>query len=328
MKKKRNKKEGRLILGLLILAFLIVVARLFWLYVSEGIINTNYRDPEITGEYYRGTIYDRNNEILAMDSVEYIIKVNTRSLTGISRASSVIAGHSGLSAIEIEELLANGAGTVDIPSTLSASGVDDFLELLEKERLERSIHVEKTLVRAYPTNEHGKEIIGRVDAAMTGISGAELLFNDVLSPPLVLGDGVIRGADIRLSIDISMQYICDFVLSSYAGNDDGMIAVINKNDGQLYALSSTGYEKNEIDGIMASRISPSFVPGLLADEKVDAGGLEGPYGLLRMDGTESCVTDAGSYLILTASGAAGTSRPMAEETLDVMVHRGKMRPVT
>lgn len=327
MKKKRNKKEGRLILGLLILAFLIVVARLFWLYVSEGIINTNYRDPEITGEYYRGTIYDRNNEILAMDSVEYIINVDTRSLTGISMASSVIAKYSNSSAIEIEDMLANGAGSVEIPSTLSTSSVEEFLDLLEKEHLERSIHIEKTLVRAYPTNAHGEDIIGRVDAAMTGVSGAELLFNDILSPPLVLEDGVIRGGDIRLSLDISMQYICDFVLSAYAGNDNGMIAVINKDDGQLYALSSTGYEEDGIGRIIASRTSLSFIPGLLADEKVDMDGIGIIYGQSVENGIESNVMDAGEYVIITASNSAGTSRPMAEETFDIMVQRGKMRPV-
>ncbi len=310
---------------MLILAFLIVIARLLWLYVSEGIINTNYKDPEISGEYYRGTIYDRNNEILAMDSIEYLIKVNTKSLTGISKASSLIAPYTQLSALEIEGLLAQEKPLVILESNLSSSSLEEFDALIEKERLDRAIRVEKVLKRAYPTNDHGKNIIGRVDERLNGISGAEYYFNESLEPPLILEDGVIKGADIHLSMDIGIQYICDFVLSYFVENESGMVSVLGKNDGQLYALSSNGYEWEELLDIIRAPISPSFMPSMLKEEKADIGFYDGSSHSFDASGYEAYVLESADYLIIAASENSETARGIAEETRDVMIQRGKIR---
>lgn len=310
---------------MLILAFLIVIARLLWLYVSEGIINTNYKDPEISGEYYRGTIYDRNNEILAMDSIEYLIKVNTKSLTGISKASSLIAPYTQLSALEVEGLLAQEKPLVILESNLSSSSLEEFDALIEKERLDRAIRVEKVLKRAYPTNDHGKNIIGRVDERLNGISGAEYYFNESLEPPLILEDGVIKGADMHLSMDIGIQYICDFVLSYFVENESGMVSVLGKNDGQLYALSSNGYEWEELLDIIRAPISPSFMPSMLKEEKADIGSYDGSSHSFDASGYEAYVLESADYLIIAASENSETARGIAEETRDVMIQRGKIR---
>lgn len=309
------------------LAFLIVIARLLWLYVSEGIINTNYKDPEITGEYYRGTIYDRNNEILAMDSIEYLIKINTKSLTGISKAASLLAPYTQLSALEIEGLLAQEKAQVTLESNLSSSSLDEFATLIEKERLDRAIKVEKVLKRAYPTNDHGKNMIGRVDGRLNGTSGAELYFNETLEPPLILEDGVIKGEDIRLSMDIEIQYICDFVLSYFVESETGMVSVLGKNDGQLYALSSNGYEWQEILEIIRYPISPSFVPSMLAAEKSDMQAYDGATHPFNASGYEAYVLESANYVIIAASENSDTSRGIAQETMEVMIQRGKIRTI-
>ena len=310
---------------MLALAFLTVIARLLWLYVSEGIINTNYKDPEISGEYYRGTIYDRNNEILAMDSIEYLIRVNTKSLTGISRASSIIAPYTQLSALEIESLLAQEQPLVTLESNLSSSSLEEFVTLVEKERLDRAIRVEKVLQRAYPTNDHGKNIIGRVDERLNGISGAEYYFNETLAPPLVLEEGVIKGADIRLSLDIEIQYICDFALSYFIENKSGMVAVIGKNDGQIYALSNNGYEWEELLDIIKVPISPSFIPSMLAEEKAAIENYSSSSRYFEASDSEAYVLDSTDYVIIAASENSEASRGIAEETMEVMIQRGKIR---
>ena len=63
--RKANKEGLVIFLSMLILSMILII-RLLSLYISEGVINTNYRDPEIQSEYFRGSIYDRNGNIIRL----------------------------------------------------------------------------------------------------------------------------------------------------------------------------------------------------------------------------------------------------------------------
>lgn len=244
--RKANKEGLVIFLSVLILSMILII-RLLSLYISEGVINTNYRDPEIQSEYFRGSIYDRNGNILAMDRTSYVIKINSERVSEVSRLSSIIAPYTSMSALTLENAIRLG-GKLEITSSIMLSEQEDFKQMLQRERLDHLVSLEEKRERIYPLSEHGRIVIGREGEKSK--FAAEGVYDEILDPPFTLTEALSTGKDITLSLSQRIEYIADHIVSSYVTESDEdylMLSLLDYSTGEIYALSVSSGKEEDID---------------------------------------------------------------------------------
>lgn len=246
-KNNRSDKEGMGISLLVLLLSIVLIVRLIGIYISEGVINTNYRDPQINTDYFRGTIYDRSGNILAMDRTSYFIEIEAERVSEVSRLAAIIAPYTDEDAVTIENEI-RSSEFLSIPSNLLMAEEERFSEMLKKENLDHLVTIKEKKERIYPLSEHGRLLIGREGEA-SSIS-AEALYDDILKPELTLDAPVSSGKDITLSLSQRIEYIADHIVSSYVGERSDeylMLAMLDYSTGEIYALSQNNPDDKAID---------------------------------------------------------------------------------
>ena len=234
-KNNRSDKEGMGISLLVLLLSIVFIVRLIGIYISEGVINTNYRDPQINTDYFRGTIYDRSGNILAMDRTSYFIEIEAERVSEVSRLAAIIAPYTDEDAVTIENEI-RSSELLSIPSNLLMAEEERFSEMLKKENLDHLVTIKEKKERIYPLSEHGRLLIGREGEA-SSIS-AEAIYDDILKPELTLDAPVSSGKDITLSLSQRIEYIADHIVSSYVGERSDeylMLAMLDYSTGEIYA---------------------------------------------------------------------------------------------
>ena len=257
-KKSKSDKSGMLIFIFILVLSMVLIARLIAIYISEGVINTNYRDPEINTEYFRGSIYDRSGNILAMDRTSYLIEIDAERVSEVSRLSSLISPYTDLDPVTLENEIRSNTH-LSLPSNLLMAEAERFSDMLKKEKFDHIVSVKEKKERIYPLNEHGYLIIGRENEESP--IAAEAVYDEILTPRLTLSEMISTGEDITLSLSQRIEYIADHIVSSYnakEGQEYLMLALIDYSTGEIYALSqnTTDYENidfNAIDAALSSR---------------------------------------------------------------------------
>ena len=241
MKEKRKQKEPITAILLITLSFILLSARILYIDFTRGDLKPKYRDPKIDTEFYRGTIYAEDGNILAIDVPTYYMKFSGKPVREPARIASLISPYTELDPLFIERLLKNNSGSpVSIPSNLSSSSRDMFRALIDKEHLSNLISIEKTIERQYPFRNHGEFIVGRTHDSV-GISGCELIMDEELQAPLSFDTAVSRGIDQTLAIDMEMQYATETVLSRLKPDSQhySLLAILDRNTLELLALDQT-----------------------------------------------------------------------------------------
>ena len=211
-KNGKTEREGITIFIFLFLLSLLLIARLMTLFIEEGVINTNYRDPRIETEYFRGTIYDRSGNILAMDRNDYFLSIDSERVNEVSRFSSTVSPYVDINPVVLENMIRKGE-KLELRTNLLSSEIEAFLSLMRKENFDHLISLERIRERIYPSGVHGIEIIGR-EAESSSFS-AESVYDSILEPPLSISDALSTGEDITLSMSQRMQYTADHIVASY-----------------------------------------------------------------------------------------------------------------
>lgn len=262
MKKKKIKESGFFILLVSFLLFVLIILRLIYLFYSSGMLNTNYKDIDIATAYYRGTIYDRNNQILALDISSYEMTIDKRSINGISSFSSLISPFLNMDALEVENMIRKAeSDEIVISTSITENNVEDAQRMIDENRLSSVVSLEKQIKRNYPSKTHLMAVIGRIDEKRNGLYGVEKIFDERLSAPLILSDEAVHGEDITLSVDLNVSYLTDLIVESYSSISSSyiMLAVLSSSDNDMLSLSlspstSTSYDEE----IIENAISPSF----------------------------------------------------------------------
>ena len=284
---RKKDKTGLLIFILATVLALILFFKLINLYISEGIINTNYRDPEIDTQYFRGTIYDRSGNILAMDRTTYIIEIEAERVSEVSRLSSIIAPYTYEDAVTLENMIRSN-NRLSLKSNLLMAEADRFNELMKSERLDHLVSLSEKRERIYPIGEHGRLVIGRENDESS--FSAEAMYDELLEPRLTLSEMSSSGEDITLSLSQRIQYVADHILRSYVSPESDeylMLCLLDYKTGEIYALSSTAEDERKID----------FDALKMA--------LETPDDIrTRIDEREVSVIYSGDYAIVTSSSSA------------------------
>ncbi len=252
---------GFIIAGVVV-AFLLL-CRLFYLQV----INYGEYSDEVQATYTetvtvsaaRGTIYDRNGNVLAISVAAYTIYANPQEITGdVEEIAATLAEILDADAETIQENIEWGQendklfvyvkrqATLEEGEAVSALDIDGIY-LLDDTR------------REYPYGEIAGQIVGYVDADGNAICGLELYYDDILSGTagvyvaetgesglpipggLVESVAAVAGEDIMITIDVELQQEVEKSLTDASDDEvaSGASAIVyDAETGEILAMAS------------------------------------------------------------------------------------------
>ena len=205
----------------------------------------------------RGTIYDRNGNVLAASVDATTIYANPQEITDVESTAEALAEVLGGEASDYTDYLTQDTTFVYIVRQAD----EEDGEALEALGLTGIYFIEDTK-RVYPYGEVAGQIIGLVDVDGNGLTGLELYYDDILSGTSgervvqMGGDGIpipggteveieaVDGQDIVISIDIEMQSYLEERLEQGVedlGGEDGTAVLMDASSGEILAMASTPY---------------------------------------------------------------------------------------
>lgn len=253
MATKSNRRIGLISLILLIALFILVLSRMLYLTYNPNIGRKEYSDPILPTSLVRGSIYDRNGNLLALQSPNYVFRIDTERISP-SVAAKSLEDMIDLSPLEAEALLSRGTSTLLYNGIPNSEMVRNINLLLEERGLSESVKFDIIEERKYSSGTSLSSILGSVDPLMRGISGAEKTFNERLTPKIELKERISSGEDIYLTIDESLEWLMDTIYIP-----KGYTVVIFSGEGSI--LAAAGEINNELILYMArdeNRVSPLF----------------------------------------------------------------------
>lgn len=205
----------------------------------------------------RGTIYDRNGNVLATSVDATTVYGNPKEIEDIDATASALSEALGGEASEYKELLEQDTTFVYLKRKADV----DVADALKKRVLPGIYFIEDTK-RVYPYGKVAGQVLGFVNVDGEGVSGLELYYDDILKGtpgklvvqrggggiPIPGGTEVDEpakdGQDIVISIDIDMQSYLEKRLAEgveQIGGEDGGAVLMDASTGDLLAIASTPY---------------------------------------------------------------------------------------
>ena len=200
---QNGNKHG--VMAAYVIAIILAIAvllRFSYLSINEG--RPRYQDPILSELLVRGSIYDRDGQLLAIQAPDYGFSI---SLSGSSPSyiASVISRYTTEPAVSLESRIGNGEDFIIIPMIPSITEMNQIRDYLESLGLSDEVQLTTRETRKYPSYQDTWNIIGGVDHTLSGVSGIERIFDDVLSPNPSPYQRIARGKDLTLTIDIEAQ---------------------------------------------------------------------------------------------------------------------------
>ena len=242
------------------------------------------RSIGFTTASHRGTIYDRNGNVLAVSVDSTTVYCNPSEVTDARYEAQMIADVFGGSYRDYEDILKSDStmfayikrqADVDKAAELQEMGLDGIYFIGDSRR-------------EYPNGSIGAQVIGICDVDGNGICGLELQYDDILKGEdgtysaergmdgTPIPGGVhedvkpIDGEDIMVSLDIKLQSIVEEALEEGVKANDpalGNSVVLDSETGEIYAICSYPYldpydlEKSEAGSDAVTAITQAIEPG-------------------------------------------------------------------
>ena len=305
-------ERGLDLIWYVLVGFLCVVGlRLFWLQVVQA--KDLAAAAEATHTIYptlhakRGTIYDRNGNVLAMSVDCSTIYCNPKDVHDPAGLAKVLADYLGGEPSDYIGSLTADTTFVYIGRQIDQDVADALRAELEERGLTGIYYLDDTK-RVYPYGDVAGQLIGLVNVDGEGTSGLELYYNDVLSGVdgqmiMEIGKGgipiaggvydvteAVDGSDIVISIDIDLQAKCEeqaVDAQSRYGASSASIMVTNPRTGEIYAACSTPLatitDRSSIDpaSLNLRLVSDCYEPGSVFKVLTTSIGFD--YGLFEPD---------------------------------------------
>lgn len=305
----------RWVFGIFLVLFAVVVGRLFFLQVVDhdtlSAQAQEHRTNVITLQAKRGTIYDRNGNVLATDEECYDIYCNPQEVSNAEDEALMLKEAFGASAENYYDAL-----TRDTTFAYLVRKADkETAEQLKSDLASKGytgIYLLSTTKRVYPYGQAAGQILGMVDTDGNGISGLELYYDEQLkgtdgqetfetgSRGIPIAGGISQttepqdGQDIVLSLDINVQKAVEDTLEKSVTKyeaDSGMCMITNPKTGEIIAACSTPYadlsDTSSLtnDALTLKQVSSSYEPGSIFKVLTMAIGIED--GIITPDSTFS-----------------------------------------
>ncbi len=271
--------------------FALVVARLLWLQVidapnlsakAQSLHTTN-----VTLTAKRGTIYDRNGNVLATSVECRTIYCNPKEVTNKPTCAQELANALGGSADDYLSTLSQDTTFAYVQRKVDTDVADDLLSTLSEDGI-TGVYALTDVKRVYPYGAVGGQVLGFVDTDGNGITGLELQYDDVLKgtdgemlmergrdgQPVAGGASQIHeatdGQDIIVSLDINIQQVAETQLAQAVEDvkgESGNAMVTDPKTGEILAACSTPFadltDPSSItnEGLKLSSVSDSYEPG-------------------------------------------------------------------
>ena len=267
---------------------LVVCGRLVYLSLIVGPQNADSaisaRTQTVTESARRGTIYDRNGNVLAMSVDATTIYCNPSEVTDPDAVAQALVEVFGGSADDYKASLTKENASF---AYLYRKADTDAAQKI-KDRKFDGVYFLGDVKRVYPCGQTAGQIVGLTDVDGKGVSGLELYYNDVLSGedgeleverggngyPVTGGVREVKaatdGQDIVVSIDVTMQEYLESRLTQAVGElkgKQGQAVLYDGATGEVVACASTPYmnpgDRSSIqDGSTTLRpISTAYEPG-------------------------------------------------------------------
>ncbi len=265
----------------------------------------------------RGTIYDRNGNVLAIsvDCKDIVCDPTVVCYTDDAKRE----GAADAIASILSEVLGGDAATYKEALTRSntryaylSQRVDEDLADEVATRLTEAslggVYYENNTKRVYPYGTTGAQILGYVNQQGTALSGLEYYYDELLSgedgqrvyeasgsgTPIAGGvsDTIAArdGTDIVISLDIDLQYESEQIITEAAKTyeaESGSVMVTNPKTGEVYAAASTPLPDfsniTDASSLNLKLVTDSFEPGSVFKVLTTSIGIEN--GLLSKDTT-------------------------------------------
>ncbi len=202
---------------------------------------------------YRGMITDRNGELLAVSTPVQSVFVNPQKID--SRDFPRLAKALKLTTAEIEKkIAANGDRKfIYLARKLPPHDAEEITQLQipgvgveeEYERYYPSGEVAAHLVGFTNIDDHGQEGMElALDSWLTGSPGSKEVIKDLkgnVVKELGLKKAAVAGKDVRLSIDLRLQYVAHKALKAQVeerGALSGSVVVLNAKTGEILAMAN------------------------------------------------------------------------------------------
>jgi len=269
---KRSSKDRRLTLVAVVL-FLGLSMIAGKLVIVQGLQAGRYkklareqRDTLIKVPARRGTVFDREGEILAISEDVTTVYATPYQVKSRKRTAAKIAGVLGEDPADVEKKLKSRSGFVYLARKLD----NRLADRIKKMDLEGIGFVQESK-RLYPMGHLASQVIGVVDLDNTGRAGLELFYEktlggktgEILLERDATGNPIpgsekksrhaVDGNDIRLTLDKDIQSCVEEAVERAVerhGARAGTAIVMDCNTGDILAMAtSPSYDPNERDEI-------------------------------------------------------------------------------
>ena len=253
--------------------FLLIIFRLIYVVLVDGEnLRKKATDQQVVNKVInpaRGSIFDRNGEILAQSIPVDTVSINAKDFANFKdengkeldkeffavNTSSILKEN----VEEIRKKISSNKTRVIIAKQIDVEKVKKYKEFLKENNLTSLVTFEQDNKRVYPYGSLAAQLIGFCGTDNTGLEGLERSYNEVLSgmPGKIttIGDGnndiiskiperVIKeenGEDIYLSIDIKIQSAVEKHLKKTvekSGADSGVVIAMNPKNGEILSMAN------------------------------------------------------------------------------------------
>ncbi|HET6498623.1 MAG TPA: penicillin-binding protein 2, partial [Coriobacteriia bacterium] len=260
-----GRERHVLALSVLILMLLAVGVRLVDLQVFSASAFAEMARDQSTSEIaippQRGTIYDRDGEVLAISREASTIYASPRLITEATATAQALASVLGGDAAFYADRLSRDSGFAYVARKVDPdlAGAVEALELV-------GIDTMRDSVRSYPSGPLAAQVLGFVgtddkglagleqhfDSTLRGVAGSVRFEHDRSGRPapggVILRSEPVDGTDIVLTIDRDIQHVAQESLERAIETWDakaGSVVVMDPRSGEILAMASApGFDPN------------------------------------------------------------------------------------
>jgi len=258
----------------MVLVFLLLIIRLGYIQFVQGseLKTMAYVQQTLdrTINPNRGTIYDRNGEVLAMSASVETITVNPTDIAKEDK-EKVAKKLSEVFDLDYEKVIkkvSKRSSIETIAKKVEKEKTDELRKWLEEENIMIGVNIDEDTKRYYPNNNLASQVIGFCGSDNQGLDGIEAKYDSTLSGT----KGAIKrhtdakggeigtegekyvaardGNDIVLTIDMNIQSIVEKYLEEACIDnvctDGGNIVMMNPKNGDILCMATyPNYNLNE-----------------------------------------------------------------------------------
>ncbi len=297
---KNVNRRVRLVRAFLCLIFIGIVGRVVYLQLITGgelkakSLRQTKRNVKINGE--RGTIYDCNNEKLAVSVLVDSWYANPGEIDDIDKTAATLASILGANPKKIQKLLTKKSNFVWV----KRKATPEISNLLINEDIKGIKRLSENR-RFYPNMRLAAPLLGFVGIDDTGLGGIEYKYDDSLSGrngEMVVSKDArgrsvmvnvtevsrsLNGFDFLLTIDKEIQFITERALENAVVNAEargGMAVVMNPKTGEILAMANSpsfnpnNFSRFKTEHLRNRIITDVFDPGSIYKAFVAAAAIE------------------------------------------------------